>query len=81
MSDELRIASWSESPFTSYERRSVTVEHRIVAEAFPGVGADIRHEVRCPDSDVGPEGWSTAEVYEVRDHGVRHVERSGRWWV
>lgn len=81
MSDVLRIASWSERPFTSYERRGATVEHRIVAEAYPGVGADIRHEVRCTDSDVGPEDWSIAEKYEVRDHGIRRLETSSRWWA
>lgn len=79
MSDEIRVARWSERPFTDHSRRSETVEHRIVAETYPGVGADIRHEVRCEPVDV-PD-WSTAEVYEIRDHGIRRVERIGRWWV
>jgi hypothetical protein len=73
------IAEWSEQPFTSIKRRRVTVEHRILADTFPGVGCDIRHEVRC--EEYGPEdGWTTAEVYEVRQHGVDRVEADERWW-
>jgi len=52
VSDEIRVARWSERPFTDHSRRSETVEHRIVAETYPGVGADIRHEVRCEPVDV-----------------------------
>ena len=76
--DNRQIAQWEERPFVSYDRRSDVVHHRILVDAHPGVGADIRHEVKSPEMDR-PE-WTPAEVYEVRQHGVDHVQASSEWW-
>lgn len=76
--EERLIASWECRPFTSVKRRGDVVEHRIVLDAYPGVGCDVRHEVQCPDYGV-PE-WTLAEAYEVRDHGIQKVESDDRWW-
>lgn len=74
------IAEWQEAPFTDIKRRSVTVDHRVIAETYPGIGADIRHEVRC-DEYGHADGWTAAEVYEIRDHGVIRVKSDGEWWT
>lgn len=78
--EDLLVASWTERPFTSHRRRSVTVEHRILLDAYPGVGVDLRHEVRCDDYGPG-DGWVLAEAYEVREHGVDRVRPNGEWWT
>lgn len=76
MSNERQIASWSENPYTGIGKRHITVKHRILAEWIPGVGADIRHEIRCPER--GQEDWKAIEVWEFRDHGVQK-HTAGDW--
>lgn len=65
------IARWTDKPYTGIRKRHITVEHRIVANWYPGVGCDIRHEIRCEDR--GHESWTAAETWEMRDHGVEKV--------
>lgn len=69
--EERLIAEWTERPYTSHRKRHYVVEHRIIATWYPCVGADVRHEIRCPDRGI--DDWSTAESWEMRDHGVDKV--------
>lgn len=78
--NERLIAEWSDTPFTSHRRRHVTVHHRLILTHYPGVGVDLRHEVRAPDYTAVGDDWLEAEVWEVRDHGIRTVASDDRWW-
>lgn len=71
------IATWRDKPYTSVNKRYITVEHRVVANWYPSVGADIRHEIRCEQRGI--DEWTLAEKWEMRDHGVeKMVTKSGR---
>jgi len=76
------VGSWSERPFTSYDKRSYVIEHRIVVETHGSVGVDVRHEVRSDDYDGAPDDWTPKEVYEAREHGVDKITAAegGEWW-
>jgi len=76
VTDERVVDEWNEYPFTSYERRGHVVEHRIVITHYGGTGADVRHEYRSPDDNSYPEEWTEYDVYELRDHGIRQVQRN-----
>jgi len=80
--DEQVVAEWSEHPFTGIGKRSWTVHHRVVAESFAGTGVDVRHEVRSDEADGVPDDWTSAEVYEAREHGVSKITRADgeEWW-
>ena len=62
------IAEWSESPFTSYDRRGQTVDHRVRVKDY-GDFADVIHERLMPERATD---WRTVEVVELRDHGMTH---------
>lgn len=66
------VARWSESPFTSYDRRGNVIEHRVVLAHYDDVGTDVVHEVRSSDDRSVSDEWTELESYEVRDQGVRH---------
>ncbi|MCU4926903.1 hypothetical protein OB905_13090 [Halobacteria archaeon AArc-dxtr1] len=70
------IARWSEYPFTSYDRRSNEIEHRVVIEHYGGACADVRHEVQSVDDDSVPAEWTEHDVIEIREHGLQKI--SGR---
>lgn len=72
MSEQRSIATWSDRPFTDHRHRHIRVEHRIIAHWYPGVGADIVHEIRCEREGI--DEWTTAEAWELRDHGVEKVK-------
>lgn len=74
--DNWFIAEWTRNPYTAHDKRHITVEHRVVADNIPGVGVDIRHEIRCPDR--GEPDWNAIEVWEFRDHGVEKLS-AGDW--
>lgn len=67
------VAVWTEAPFTSYERRSHRIEHRVLIEHYGGIGADVRHEVRLMDDDSVPDEWVECDVFELREHGIQAV--------
>ena len=77
-SDETKrtVAEWTESPYTSYDRRGDVVQHRVVVIHYERVVADVIHEVRSSDSDAVPSEWTELDAVELRDHGLRH--RDGR---
>lgn len=68
---ERRIATWTDRPYTGVRKRHIKVEHRIIANWYPGVGCDLRHEIRCPERGI--EEWEPAETWELRGHGVEKV--------
>jgi len=76
------VAQWSEHPYTSYDKRSWAIQHRVVVEAHAGAGVDVRHEVRSDDADGVSSEWTEAEVYEAREHGVDKITRADgeEWW-
>lgn len=65
------VARWSEHPYTSYDKRSWEIQHRVVVIHYTGVGADVRHEVRSSDDPSLPSDWTEREAVELRDHGMR----------
>jgi len=68
--DTATIAEWTESPYTSHDKRGWVVEHRVVVEHYGGLGADVRHEVRSSDDDSLPDEWTERDIAELRDHGM-----------
>ena len=66
-----KLAAWTNKPFTSHRKRHYTVEHRLVLDYYPDVGADIRHEIRCERRDL--DEWTLAEKWECRAHGIDHI--------
>ena len=77
MSDSETIASWTESPYTSYEKRHIEIEHRVRVLAYDGGFADVQHERRMNDGGTKGE-WKEVEVVELRDHGMdRRKVRGG----
>ena len=78
-SDTAVIASWTEHPYTSYDKRSWVIEHRVVIEHYGGLGADVRHEVRSSDSEDCPDEWTELDVAELRDHGMLIQKQDGDW--
>ena len=82
MSEERLVAEWSEHPFTGIGKRSWAVEHRVIVEHTPGVGTDVRHQVRSDDAPEIADDWMDVEIYEGRQHGLDVVksDRAG-WWA
>jgi len=79
MSDTTVLASWTEHPYTSYDKRSWAIEHRVVVEHYGGMGGDVRHEVRSSDSEDCPAEWTEKDVVELRDHGKLVRKQDGDW--
>lgn len=71
---ERLVATWTDKPYTGVKKRHRTVEHRVKAVWYPGVGADIIHEVRS--EDAGVDDWQLAEKWEFRDQGVDKLTTS-----
>jgi hypothetical protein len=69
------FSEWSTKPFHGVRHRYETVEHRLVIEVTPGVGADVLHEVRSEDSGHFPDEWKAIETVEVRGYGARHSKK------
>lgn len=66
-SDTATIASWTEMPYTSYDKRSIVIHHRVRVIHYDGTSADVMHERREGDGE-----WKTVAVAELRDHGMTH---------
>jgi hypothetical protein len=71
-SEERLIYEYTERPYTGVRKRHITVEHRILANRYPGVGTDIRHEIRCEERGI--DDWVLAEAWEMREHGIEHFK-------
>jgi hypothetical protein len=67
------LARWSENPYTSYDKRSWKIQHRVVVIHYSAATADVRHEVRSADDPSVPEDWTEREAVELRDHGMNVV--------
>jgi len=72
MAEEYTIAVWAHYPFTSYDKRGRTVEHRVRVVAYDTGFVDVLHE---RNERYTNDGWVTVEVVEVRDQGVRYEKR------
>jgi len=79
MSDTEVMGRWTEHPYTSYEKRGWTVEHRVVVEHYDGGMTDVRHEIRSGDDPSKPDGWTETKSAEIRDHGMRVHARDRSW--
>jgi hypothetical protein len=80
-SDCYQIASWTESPFTSHDKRGYIIEHQVVVEHYGGLGADVRHEIRSTDYDGCPDEWTDIDAVEIRDHGSMRVKNEPEWFA
>jgi hypothetical protein len=72
MTETVVIASWTEHPYTSHDKRHITVEHRVRVLAYDGGFADIQHERRRRDKNKILDGWKEVAVVELRDHGMNY---------
>ena len=75
MTDTYTVATWTEAPYTSYDKRHIRVEHRVRVIVYGEDFVDVVHE-RRRDDDGQRGDWKGVEVLKVRGHGVR--ERSLR---
>jgi hypothetical protein len=71
MSETVTLATWTEAPYTSHDKRHIRVEHRVRVLAYDGDFADVQHERRTNDRGDRTD-WKTVEVVELRDHGMQH---------
>lgn len=71
MSESVTIASWTERPYTSHDKRHIRVEHRVRVLAYDGAFADVQHERRRRDKNKVLDDWQEVEVVEIRDHGMQ----------
>ena len=70
MTDAYTVATWTEMPYTSYEKRHIRVKHRVRVLVYDGQTVDVVHQRRCDDG--GQRGdWEGVDVLDVRPHGVR----------
>lgn len=74
MTDSYIVATWTEAPCTSYDKRHIRVEHRVRVLVYDEGHIDVVHERRRDDGQRGD--WKGVKVLEVRPHDVR--ERSLR---
>ena len=65
MSDDTVLASWTTSPYTSYDKRHIAIHHRVRVINYDADSTDVVHERREGDDD-----WTTVAVVEIRQHGM-----------
>lgn len=70
MTDSYTVATWTEMPYTSYDKRHIRVEHRVRVLVYDEGHIDMVHERRRDDDGQRGE-WKGVDVLEVRPHGVR----------
>lgn len=70
MTDTYTVATWTEAPYTSYDKRHIRVEHRVRLLVYDEDHVDVVHERRQDDDGQRGE-WKGVDVLEVRPHGVR----------
>lgn len=72
MTQEYTVAEWETHPYTSYDKRSRTVYHRVRLLVYDDGNVDV-----CVERKIPAEGlvkWTAVDVYEVRPHGVNHLD-------
>ena len=74
MSDQSVIARWTEHPYTAYQRRGATVEHRVLLIVYDH-GVDIEHQVRGDTQASPPAEWTAITAWEVRNGRVSALDR------
>jgi len=67
MSETVTLASWTTSPYTSYDKRGIVIHHRVRIVRYDDSSTDVMHERR-----EGNEEWTTVAVAELRDYGMTH---------
>jgi len=70
VTDSYTVATWTEMPYTSYDKRHIRVEHRVRVLVYDEGHIDMVHERRRDDDGQRGE-WKGVDVLEVRPHGVR----------
>jgi hypothetical protein len=70
VTDTYTVATWTEAPYTSYDKRHIRVEHRVRLLVYDEDHVDVVHERRQDDDGQRGE-WKGVDVLEVRPHGVR----------
>lgn len=74
MSTTETLCSWTEYPYSSYDKRAYEIEHRVVIERYDADTHDVRHEVRSSDDDSTPSTWAETEMVELRPHGMTALD-------
>jgi hypothetical protein len=70
VNDAYTVATWTEAPYTSYDKRHIQIEHRVRLLVHEPTVIDVIHERRT-DDDGHRGDWEGVDVLEVRSHGVR----------
>jgi len=70
VTDTYTVATWTEAPYTSYDKRHIRVEHRVRLLAYDEGHIDVVHERRQDDDGQRGE-WKAINVWEVRANSVR----------
>lgn len=65
MTDKHTIASWTESPYTSYDKRHIVIHHRVRIIRYDETTVDVVHQRR-----EGDEAWKVVEAVELREYGL-----------
>lgn len=73
--DTYTVAEWETYPYTAYDKRNWTVYHRVRLVCYDRNTADVVVERKIPKE--GLTTWTEVESYELRAHGVTHVEKAG----
>ena len=70
MTDTYTVATWTDAPYTSYDKRHIRVEHRARVLVYDEGTVDVVHE-RRRDDDGQRGDWKGVDALEIRPHGVR----------
>jgi hypothetical protein len=70
VTDAYTIATWTDAPYTSFNKRYIQIEHRVRLLVHEPTVVDVLHE-RRRDDDGQRGDWEGVDVWEVRPHGVR----------
>lgn len=73
MTETYTVAKWETHPYTGYQRRGQSVFHRVRLKQYDQTAADVIVERRAPAD--GLTSWTEVESYELRPHGVTHVDK------
>lgn len=73
MSERL-LGKWVEKPYVSHDMRGVSVEYRLLLNAYGGGSIDVRKQARSEDRRAPFEReWVDVEVWEVRGSRIEKV--------
>jgi hypothetical protein len=72
MTETYTVAEWETHPYTSHDKRSRTVYHRVRLLVYDEGTIDVVAQRKIPA--IGSDEWTAVDVYEVRPSGVSHID-------